>query len=62
MITAPALLLAVTRSTYGLWGVDKPEQKRQQGSGGIGWMHSPAGYGWMPRSLSSVLISGDRSS
>ena len=27
----------------GLWGVDKPEQKRQQGSGGIGWLRSPDG-------------------
>jgi hypothetical protein len=26
-----------------LWGVDKPEQKRQQGSGGIGWLRSPDG-------------------
>ena len=27
----------------GLWGVDKPEQKRQQGRGGIGWLRSPDG-------------------
>ena len=27
----------------GLWGVDKPEQKRQQGCGGIGWLRSPDG-------------------
>lgn len=28
----------------GLWGVDKPEQKRQQGNGGVGWLRSPDGY------------------
>ena len=29
----------------GLWGVDKPEQKRQQGSGGIGWPFTEAPLG-----------------
>jgi hypothetical protein len=27
----------------GLWGNDKPDQKRQAGSGGVGWLRSPDG-------------------
>ena len=27
----------------GLWGNDKPDQKCQAGSGGVGWLRSPDG-------------------
>lgn len=26
-----------------LWGADKPERKRKQGDGGVGWLRSPGG-------------------
>ena len=42
-VLQPALLSAVTRSTHGPLGCGEPEQKRQQGSGGIGWLRSPDG-------------------
>ena len=28
----------------GLWGAEKPNQKQQAGSSGVGWLRSPQGY------------------